>query len=156
MISPNRGNRTGFRVQVPLGHCRKTHTARARPLPGRAVSLGAQGHGGIGGRSFRPDIKRGKLVVGIWVDAPVDRDGVDGPDSQPAGYHGWRGRLACGVARGRRWPRLRAPGRDGAARAFLACVAGCRELVEDLAEVVVETSYRSMISRMDGRSAPAG
>jgi hypothetical protein len=58
---------------------------------------------------------------------------VNGPDGQPAGDGGWWRRLARGFARGRRWPRLRAPGRDGAAGAFLAGVPGCREFVEDLA-----------------------
>ena len=56
---------------------------------------------------------------------------MNGPDGQPAGDRGsWR-RLARGFARGWRWPRLRAPGRDGAAGAFLTCVPGCREFVED-------------------------
>src|SRR6266566_2941350 len=79
------------------------------------------------------DIQRGNPVISIRADAPVSRDRVNRPDSEPAGDGGSWWRLARGFARGRRSPRLRAPGRDGAARAFLACVPGCREFVEDFA-----------------------
>ena len=53
----------------------------------------------VGGRLLRADVKRGDPVISIRADAPVRRDRVNRPDSQPAGDCGSWGRLARWFAR---------------------------------------------------------